>query len=60
MGQKEISGQFRKVLRKLHKDQLIENSIPENPNHPAQKHQLTQVGRTFLKLLTDGKDQGTL
>ncbi len=55
MGQKEISGQLRKVIRKLHNDKLIENSIPDNPNHPAQKHQLTQVGRIFLELLNNGR-----
>ncbi len=59
MGQKEISGQLRKILRKLHKDQLIENSIPESPNHPAQKHQLTEPGRTFLKHLTNARNRET-
>ena len=59
MGQKEISGQLRKILRRLHKDQLIENSIPESPNHPAQKHQLTEPGRTFLKHLTNARNRET-
>lgn len=51
LGQKNISGQLRKVIRKLHQDQLITNLIPNNVNHPAQRHQLTEMGRTFLKQL---------
>jgi len=47
MGLKEISGQLRKVIRKLHDDNPIENSIPNNPNHPAQKYQIIQMGRIF-------------
>lgn len=51
LGQKNISGQLRKVIRKLHQDQLITNLIPNNVNHPAQRHQLTEIGRMFLKQL---------
>lgn len=55
IGQKEISGQLRKIIRKIHKNQLIENSIPDKPNHPAQKHQLTNMGKIFLTQLMKSK-----
>ena len=50
LGQKDISGQLRKVIRKLHKDGLIEQTIPDRPNHPNQKHQLSERGLLFLKM----------
>ena len=59
MNQKEISGQLRKVIRKLHDDNLIENSISGSPNHPAQKHQLTLTGKVFLKFLKEVKTNNT-
>jgi len=31
LGQKEISGQLRKVIKKLHEDGLIEKTIPDKP-----------------------------
>jgi hypothetical protein len=40
------------VIRKLHKDGLIENTIPDKPNHPNQKHKLTERGVLFLNMIT--------
>ena len=51
LGQKKVSGQLNKVIQKLIASHLIERTIPDNPNHPAQKFQLTERGRIFLSLL---------
>ena len=51
LGQKQISGQLYKVLSKLTEDQLIEDTIPENKNHPKQKLKITKRGMVFLELL---------
>lgn len=51
LGQKKVSGQLNKVIQKLIAGHLIERTIPDNPNHPAQKFQLTERGRIFLSLL---------
>ncbi|MCD7926598.1 MAG: ATP-dependent DNA helicase, partial [Bacteroides sp.] len=53
LGQKKVSGQLNKVVQKLVADRLIERTIPDKPNHPAQKFQLTEWGRIFLNLLDD-------
>lgn len=57
IGQKEISGQLRKILRKLHNDQLIANLFPDNPTHPGQKHKLTEMGQIFLNLLDNARNK---
>lgn len=51
LGQKKVSGQLNKVVQKLITDHLIERTIPDKPNHPAQKFQLTERGVIFLRLL---------
>jgi prophage maintenance system killer protein len=51
LGQKKVSGQLNQVIKKLIADNLIERTIPENLNHPAQKLRLTERGKVFLKLL---------
>ena len=51
LGQKKVSGQLNKVIQKLIANNLIERTIPEKPNHPAQKFQLTERGQLFLGLL---------
>ncbi len=51
LGQKEISGQLSRVIKRLLSDKLIERTITYSPNHPAQKHRITEQGRLFLKLL---------
>ena len=49
--QKEISGQLSKVIKKLSEDKLVERTIPDNPNHPNQKHKITDKGILFLKII---------
>ena len=51
LGQKRVSGQLNKVILKLISDRLIERTIPENPNHPAQKFRITKRGFIFLDML---------
>ncbi|MDR0982842.1 MAG: helix-turn-helix transcriptional regulator [Culturomica sp.] len=51
LGQKKISGQLYKILSKLIADKLIEDTIPENKNHPKQKLRITKRGIAFLELL---------
>ena len=51
LGQKGKSGQLKKVIRKLHKDGLIERTIPDKLNNPAQRQKLTEKGEIFIKLL---------
>ena len=51
LGQKKISGQLNKIIQKLIADRLIKRTIPDKPNHPAQKFQLTERGEAFLNLL---------
>ncbi|WOX57993.1 ATP-binding protein [Methanoculleus receptaculi] len=48
LGQKEISGQLNKVVRKLLADRMIEYTIPEKPNSRHQKYRLTGQGRAAL------------
>lgn len=48
LGQKEISGQLNKVVRKLLADRMIEYTIPEKPNSWHQKYRLTGQGRAAL------------
>ena len=42
LGQKKVSGQLNKVIRKLLKDGLIQYTIPEKPNNRVQKYRLTE------------------
>ena len=51
LGQKKVSGQLNKTIQKLIAHNLIERTIPEKPNHPAQKFRLTERGQLFLGLL---------
>lgn len=52
LGQKEKSGQLKKVIRKLNKEGLIERTIPDKLNNPAQRQKLTENGKLFLKMIT--------
>lgn len=49
--QKKVSGQLNKLLLKLIDNRLIERTILEIPNHPAQKFRITARGAMFLELL---------
>jgi predicted transcriptional regulator len=51
LGQKAISGQLNGVLAKLLLDKLIEWTIKDKPTSSKQKHQITQKGIEFIKLL---------
>ncbi len=48
LGQKEISGQLNKVVRKLLTDRMIEYTIPQKPQSRHQKYRLTGQGRAAL------------
>ncbi len=52
---KKVSGYLNRTLTKLLAQKLIEHTIPNKPNHPAQKFQLTERGKMFLELLLDAK-----
>ena len=55
--QKEISGQLQKVMGKLLKYRLLERTIPDKPNHPAQRYKLTEKGQFFNKAYLTQPDQ---
>jgi len=46
-----ISGYMHRTVNKLLTQTLIERTIPEKPNYPAQKFKLTERGKIFLELL---------
>ena len=48
LGQKEVSGQLKKVFRDLLTDGMIEYTLPEKPRSPRQQYRLTEKGRTEL------------
>jgi ATP-dependent DNA helicase RecG len=48
LGQKEVSGQLNKVVRRLLDDQTIEYTIPDKPNSRLQKYRLTEKGRAAV------------
>ena len=50
-GQNKISGYMNRMLSRLISFQLIENTIPDNLNHPAQKFKITERGKKFLQLI---------
>ena len=50
-GQNKISGYMNRMLPRLVSLQLIENTIPDNLNHPAQKFKLTEKGKKVLQLI---------
>ncbi|WP_416805006.1 RNA-binding domain-containing protein [Bacteroides graminisolvens] len=52
---KKVSGYLNRTLTKLLTQKLIEHTIPDTPNHPAQKFQLTERGKMFLELMLDVK-----
>ncbi|MCF8395943.1 MAG: putative DNA binding domain-containing protein, partial [Melioribacteraceae bacterium] len=52
-GMKSASGYLNRTLKKLQSMDLVGQTIPENPNHPHQKFQITKKGKTFLSLMND-------
>ena len=51
LGQKEISTQLNRGVRKLVNDNLLARTIPDVLNHPHQKQVITEKGQLFLKIL---------
>lgn len=60
LGQKKVSGQLNKVIQRLIEQNLIVPTIPEKPNHPTQKFELTDRGFAFLKLLKERQNRDKL
>lgn len=55
LNQKQISGQLNQILLQLLEKELIERTIPDNPNHPQQKFRITEKGRLFVEKLREGR-----
>ena len=51
LGQKEVSGQLKKVFRDLLADGMIEYTLPEKRRSPRQQYRLTEKGTAELALL---------
>lgn len=54
LGQKQISDQPHKVLRRLVTDRTIEYTLLDKPQSRLQKHRLTNKGRTAVTSLRPG------
>ena len=50
-GLKKVSGYLNRIITKLYSYNLIEQTIPDNPNHPGQKFRITGRGIIFLRLI---------
>ena len=55
LGQKEVSGQLKKVFRDLLTDGMIEYTLPEKRRSPRQQYRLTEEGNIFLASLKSEK-----
>ena len=55
LGQKEVSGQLRKVFKDLLTDGMIEYTLPEKPRSPRQQYRLTEKGEIVLASLRSEK-----
>ena len=55
LGQKEVSGQLKKVFRDLLADGMIEYTLPEKRRSPRQQYRLTEKGRIALASLKSEK-----
>ena len=50
-GLKKVSGYLNRTIIKLQNYHLIEQTIPENPNHPGQMFRITPRGVNFIQLV---------
>ena len=55
LGQKEVSGQLKKVFRDLLVDGMIEYTLPDKRRSPRQQYRLTEKGRIALASLKSEK-----
>ena len=55
LGQKEVSGQLKKVFRDLLTDKMIEYTLPEKRRSPRQQYRLTEEGEISLASLKSEK-----
>ena len=55
LGQKEVSGQLKKVFRDLLTDGMIEYTLPEKRRSPRQQYRLTEKGKIALASLKSEK-----
>lgn len=46
-GKETASGHLNRIISKLFTDELIDHTIKNNPNHPAQKFKITEKGITY-------------
>ena len=51
------TGQFRRYLRRLLHDGLLELTVPGKPRSPAQKYRLTDEGRATLRRATEDHEE---
>lgn len=52
LGQKAVSGQLNKVVRRLVADRMIEYTLPDRPRSRLQKYRLTDQGRAAVAAST--------
>jgi len=55
LSMEKISGYMNRTVKKLLDQKLIDRTIPDNLNHPAQKFKLTKRGKVFLELLGESR-----
>ncbi len=48
LGQKQISGQLKKVLRELIEEEVLSFTLPDKPKSRLQRYRLTQKGQDFI------------
>jgi len=49
LGNKTVSGELHKQIKRLQELEMIEMTIPETPNSRLQKSRLTAKGKALLK-----------
>ncbi len=50
LGQKQISGQLKKILRELIEEEVLSFTLPDKPNSRLQKYRLTEKGKQLLAM----------